>query len=159
HGSEIEPRRHPNLAQRIVMPSKHSFIVAAACALPLSLAACGGGGDSQIVPEGPHHGYVVSSVSGPTNPAQVNQFALDLGGMKSSKQDNSPDNKLGMALSTLAMIGFKVQDAVTAAIDQGSIILLIDVQSKDLQNSSAAGFGVKIGANPRPSACSSASDT
>lgn len=141
------------------MSSKHSFFVAAACALPLSFAACGGGGgggEGTIVPEGQHYGYVISKASVPASPAEVTQFGLDLGSATSSKQDGVIDNRLGNALSTLAALGFKVQDTVTSAIDQGTIILLVDVQTKDLMNSSAAGFGVKIGTNPRPPACNPA---
>lgn len=139
------------------MSSNYSFLVAAACALPLSLAACGGSSsESAIVPEGTHYGYVVSNASIPTSDAQVMQFGLDLGGPKSSKLDGTVDNKLGSALSFLSSLMFKVQDPVTTAIDHGDIILLIDLQTKDLANSSAAGFSVKIGAMPNPPACNPA---
>ena len=139
------------------MSSNYSFLVAAACALPLSMAACGGSSsDSAIVPEGTHYGYVISSASVPATDAQVMQFGLDLGSPKSSKLDGTVDNKLGTALSSLSSLMFKVQDPVTTAIDHGDIILLIDLQTKDLANSSAAGFSVKIGATPNPPACNPA---
>ena len=141
------------------MSSNYSFLVAAACALPLSMAACGGSssdGPSVPVPEGTHYGYVVSNASVPTNDAQVMQFGLDLGSPKSSKLDGTVDNRLGTALSTLSGLMFKVQDPVTTAIDHGDIILLVDLQTKDLMNSSAAGFSVEIGATPNPPACNPA---
>lgn len=143
------------------MTSKSPFLVAAICALPLSIAACGGGdsSDSTITPEGPHHGYVVSSASVPTSDAQVRQFGLDLGAKTSSKPDGTVDNALGMALSALAALNFGIQGTVDTAIDQGSIILLIDFQTKDFTTSSAAGFAVKLGTNPVPAACSGATDT
>lgn len=144
------------------MPSKHSFYAAAACALPLSFAACGSSSDDEkpIIPEGPHHGYVVSTASVPATAKQALDFGLDLGSDKGSKQDGTVDNKLGKLLATLAMppVNIDIQSTVTQAVNHGDIILLIDVQTEDLMNSSAAGFGVKIGAMPNPPACTDASD-
>lgn len=142
------------------MSSKHSFYAAVACALPLSLAACGSSdnGDAVIVPEGAHYGYVISQASIPTTTKEVTDFGLDLGSKTSSKQDGVVDNQLGQALSFLSSM-VNIQGTVTTAIDQGDIILLVDVQTADLMNSNAAGFGVKIGASPQPPACSSTTDT
>jgi len=141
------------------MPSNHSFFVAAACALPLSLAACGGSdsNDTPPVPEGQHYGYVVSGVSLPITNKQKTDFALDLGAAKSSKQDGVPDNKLG-SLFQFVSAAVDVQGAITTAVNAGSIILLVDFQTKDLANSSAAGFGVKIGSMPNPPACTNTAD-
>lgn len=143
------------------MPSKHSFFVAATCALPLSFAACGSSSDNTpIVPEGAHYGYVVSSASVPKTDQEAITFGLDLGSSTSSKLDGPVDNKLGKLLATLANppINIKIQDTVTTAVNDGSIILLIDLQTKDLQNSSAAGFGVKIGTMPNPQPCTNIND-
>jgi hypothetical protein len=143
------------------MSSKRSFFTAVACALPLSLAACGSSdnnSDTPPVPEGQHYGYVVSSASIPTSDKQVTDFGLDLGSKTSSKPDGIIDNQLGRALSFLSGM-VDIQGTVTTAIDQGNIILLVDVQTADLMNSNAAGFGVKIGASPQPPACDSATDT
>ena len=140
------------------MTSKHSFLAAAVCALPLSIAACGGGSDT-IVPEGTHHGYVVSSASVPTTDIQAHDFALDLGTKTSSKQDGMVDNALGQAITALTMLNFDIQGTVTTAVDTGSILLLIDFQTKDFTNASASGFGIKLGAMPTPAACSSPTDT
>lgn len=143
------------------MPSNHSFFIAAACALPLSFAACGGSNDSgetPVTPEGQHYGYVVSGVSLPITNKEKLDFALDLGGTKSSKQDGVPDNKLGGVLQTLA--GFvDLNGVVNKAVDTGSILLLVDFQTKDLANSSAAGLSVKIGTMPNPAACTDMTDT
>src|SRR3954467_15809591 len=132
-GSELEPRRHPHLAlaQRIVMSSKHLLHIAAACALPLSFAACGSNTNNDeptIIPEGPHHGYVVSGVTLPKTSAEAVQLGLDLGSMMSSKQDGSPDNRLGRLLGTLAAAPVKldIQTPVSTAVAHGDIILLID---------------------------------
>lgn len=145
------------------MPSKHLFHVAAACALPLSIAACGSSNNDDnpiITPEGQHYGYVVSGISLPKTPAEAVQVGLDLGSDTSSKPDGAPDNKLGRLLGTLASppIKIDIQGTVNTAVSHGDIILLVDVQTKDLQNSSAAGFGVKIGATPNPAPCTDAND-
>lgn len=140
------------------MTSKSTFLVAVICAAPLSIAACGGSSDSTITPEGPHHGYVVSSASVPASDMQVRQFGLDLGSKTSSKPDGTVDNALGSALSALAALNFDIQGTVNTAVDQGSIILLIDFQTKDFSSSSAAGFGVKLGATPMPAACTGPTD-
>jgi len=144
------------------MPSKHSFHVAVACALPLSLAACGGSSNEEppIIPEGPHYGYVVSGVTLPKTASEAVQMGLDLGSMTSSKQDGANDNKLGRLIGTLISppVKLSLQPAIDSAVNRGDIILLIDVQTEDLQNSSAAGFGVKIGSMPNPAACTDAND-
>src|ERR1041384_2066088 len=143
------------------MPSKDLFFVAAACAFPLSLAACGGGGggdDTQPVPEGSHYGYVISGVSVPTSGQARGQISLDLGSMTSSKLDGVPDNKLA-GLLELVSSAVDVQSMVKKAVDTGSILLLVDFQTNDLANSSNAGFSVKIGATATPAPCTDLSDT
>src|SRR5262249_16800319 len=65
---------------------------------------------------------------------------------------------LGQVLGTLASMGFPIQSTIDDAINQGSIILLIDFQTKDFMNASAAGLSVKIGANPMPAACTNPTD-
>jgi hypothetical protein len=141
------------------MVSTRSFLLAA-CALPLSLVACGGSSeDSPVVPEGTHYGYVVSKAFVPASNKQATDYGLDLGAAKSGTPDGIVDNKLGVALAALAGYNFNVQGTVDTAIAKGSIILLVDFQTKDFQNSSAAGLSVKLGANPVPAACSSPTDT
>jgi hypothetical protein len=142
------------------MAAKHSFLLAAACGLPLSLVACGGSSEEEkIIPEGTHYGYVVSSVSVPTDPLTVAPFSLDLGSKSSSKPDGVVDNALGKTLAGLTTgFMFDIQGPLTAAIDNGSILLLIDFQTKDFATSNAAGFSVKIGANPTPAPCTTPTD-
>jgi hypothetical protein len=122
--------------------------------VPMSLIACGGGGgDEVITPTGPHTQYVVSKANVPANPTQVKSFGLDLGSPKANKQDGMVDNQLGTVLSTLATMGFKVQDGIDTAVQDGSIILLADIQSEDFTSSNAAGVSVLLGANPMPAPC------
>jgi hypothetical protein len=144
------------------MPSKHMFFVAAACAFPLSLAACGGGGgggdDTQPPPEGAHYGYVISGISVPTTEKQKADFSLDLGGRSSSKLDGVHDNQLGGLIETLSAF-VDIQTPVSKAVDTGSILLLVDFQTTDLANSGNAGFGVKIGATAMPPPCTDSTQT
>jgi hypothetical protein len=136
-----------------------SLLLAAACALPLSVVACGGSsGDSPVIPEGTHYGYVVSQASVPVDPKTATSYGLDIGAAKSGTPDGTIDNRLGTVFGTLAMMGFDIQGTVTTAVNEGSIILLIDFQTKDFMNSNAAGLSVKIGANPMPAACTNPAD-
>jgi hypothetical protein len=136
-----------------------SFLLAA-CTLSLPLVACGGSdGEGSVVPEGTHYGYVVSKAFVPANMKQATDYGLDVGASKSGTPDGTVDNRLGEVLGTLAGMGFAIQATVDTAVAQGSIILLVDFQTKDLMSSSAAGFSVKIGTNPVPAACTGATDT
>jgi len=136
------------------------LLFAAACALPLSIVACGGSSSDSgtVVPEGTHYGYVVSKANVPVDNKTATSYGLDLGSTKSGTPDGTVDNRLGQVLGQLSTMGFDVQTTVTDAINQGSIILLIDFQTKDFMNSSAAGLSVKIGANPMPAACTNPAD-
>jgi len=143
------------------MPFNRLFLVAAACAAPLSIAACGSSdSDAPIIPEGTHHGYVVNSVLIPTTPAQVTQFGLDLGSKTSTKLDGNPDNVLGSLLNALASpaIKFDIQGPLTDAVKQGSLLLLVDFQTKDFITAAASGLSVKFGATPMPAPCNAPGD-
>ena len=127
----------------------------------LPTVACGGGDDGDggtIVPEGPHHAYVASTVSVPTNATEARNFGLDIGASKNDDPDGTVDNQLGMVLGTLANQGFKVQDAITTSVNDGSIILLVDFQSAAFDASNAAGLALKLGANPMPAPCTDPAD-
>ena len=110
-----------------------------AALLPATLVACGGGGDTVIVPAGAHTHYVINKVQVPTNNTQSRDFGLDLNG------DKTVDNQLGMVLGTLAGQGIDVQTSVDSAVAKGSIILLADVQTTDFTSASAAGFELFLG--------------
>jgi len=119
----------------------------------VSLAACGGGGSGTSPPTGPHFTYVADSVTVPKNNTEARMIGLDLNG------DKTIDNQLGMVLGTLASQGFKVQETLTLAVDQGSIILLIDFQSPNFTSTNGAGLAVELGAMPMPPACNGSADT
>lgn len=115
-------------------------------AFPASLVACGGGDDGTAPPSGPHHGYVVDSVSVPEDKI----FDLDDDGVK--------DNQLGQVLNILTSQGFDIQGTLDEAVAQGTIILLYDFQAPDLASAAGAGLRIKLGDNPTPAACTDAND-
>jgi len=121
------------------------FLLAAAV-LPMSLAACGGD-DGQPTPEGTHYYYVANQVFVPTSNTQARDYGIDL------NSDGTVDNQLGMVLSTLAGMGFDIQATIDTAVAEGSIILLVDFQTKDFTNTTAAGIQVYLGDNEMPAAC------
>jgi hypothetical protein len=112
----------------------------------LSLVACSDD-EGSSAPEGTHYTFVSSEASVPTNNMQARDFGLDLNG------DKTVDNQLGMVLSTLQGQGFDVQGAITQAVLQGDIILMVDVQTKSFTSTSGAGLAIKLGAMPMPAAC------
>jgi hypothetical protein len=100
-----------------------------------------------------HYHYVVNQVNVPTNNTQARAFGLDL------NDDGTVDNQLGMVLGTLSSMGFKVQDGINQAVADGNLSLLVDFQTKDFNNTSAAGVQAFLGANPNPPACAGSADT
>lgn len=122
----------------------------------LPLIACGGSdGDEDITPEGPHHTYVASQVTVPTSQTQGRDFSFDVDG------NGTLDNQLASTLNLLkAMAQIDAQVTVTGAVDQGDIILLVDVQTSSFDSSRAAGFQIKFGdkATAQPTPCTDASD-
>ena len=144
------------------MVSTRLLCFAVACALPLSTVACGGSGEdasATVDSKGTHYGYVVSKALVPTSNDQARMYGLDLGATKSNTPDGTIDNRLGEVLSTLAGMGFAIQSTIDLAINQGSIILLVDFQTTDLKNASGTGLSVKLGATPSPAPCTNPSDT
>src|SRR5690349_11169124 len=122
------------------MSSKHT-ILAAAIALPLSLAACGSSNndsEGNVTPQGTHYGYVVSKATVPTMPGDDTKFGLDLGAKTSSKPDGIVDNAIGTVFIALTGLKFDPGGTITTAIDHGDILLLLDFQTTDFSNASAS---------------------
>lgn len=119
----------------------------AAAVLP-SIISCGGD-DGVVIPEGEHYHYVASSVLVPTTNTQAREYGLDLNG------DKTVDNQLGMVLSTLGSMGFDIQATLDTSVAEGSIVLLVDMQTKDFSNTTAAGIQIFLGddATVMPPAC------
>jgi hypothetical protein len=113
----------------------------------LPLVACSD--DGVAPPEGPHYQYVVNNASVPTSNPQAVEYGLDLNG------DKAVDNQLGNVLAALVTQGFDVQGAIAEAINEGSIILLMDLQTKSFTSTNGAGLQVKLGdkASAMPAPC------
>lgn len=118
-------------------------------ALTLPLIACGGGGEDQPTPEGPHYGYVANRLFVPTNNNQAREYGLDL------NNDKTVDNQLGMVLGTLSGQGFDVQGTIDKAVAEASIIILADFQTTSFDKAGGAGLQIRLGSNPMPAACNS----
>jgi hypothetical protein len=119
----------------------------------LPLIACGGEDDGGP-PEGPKYPYVVSEASVPTSNQQAVEFGLDING------DNVVDNQLGSVLAALVSQGFDVQDAIKEAIDQGDIILLMELQTTSFSSAGRSGIQVHLSdkASAMPAPCTDAAD-
>lgn len=94
-----------------------------------------------------HHHYVIDKMLVPLSNTQARDLGLDLNG------DATIDNQLGMVLSTLGSMGFNIQATIDTAVAEGNIILLVDFQTKDFTNTTAAGIQVFLGDNEMPAAC------
>jgi hypothetical protein len=138
------------------MASIRPFLFAAA--LPLTLVACGGddGGTGPVTPEGEHYQQVAKKAYVPKSNTEARDFTLDLGSPEGTL-DGTPDNQLGMVLSTLAspQFGFDVQGTIDEAVATGSIILLVDFQTPSFENTAAAGLKILLGddATAMPAPC------
>jgi hypothetical protein len=82
-----------------------------------------------------HSQFATNTLTLPTNGTQ---FAIDLNG------DGIVDNQLGKIIGAFSSIGLTPQAATSAAVAQGSSTLLIDEQSSDPTQQSAADAGAKL---------------
>ena len=109
--------------------------------------------DATVTPTGTHYQYVADSLTLPSSSSEATADGLDLNG------DGTVDNKLGSVLASFSGQGFNFQDTVTKSVDDGTTILLGDLQTGDFTTASAVGFSSDQGANPVPAACTDANDT
>jgi len=135
-----------------------STFFALAMTASLGAAACGGGGgdDDGGGPTGDPHGYVIDKVTVPDqgdDPA----FGFDLNG------DGNIDNRLGSDIASLAVLSggsFDIQGGIDKAVDDGSILLLVNIQATALDNAANAGTQVFLGKLGTPAAaCTDPNDT
>jgi hypothetical protein len=119
----------------------------ALAALSMSFGACSSSGGGEPKPEGTKYQYVASQLDVPVSNDQAREYGLDLDG------NGQPDNQLGMVLATLGGMGFDIQGTVDIAVLEGTVILLVDFQTQDFMNTTAAGIQVFLGQNPQPPAC------
>jgi hypothetical protein len=130
-------------------------LLLASALIPMSLVACGGDSGTPT-PEGAHTHYIANKVFVPTSSTESREYGLDLNG------DGTVDNQLGATLAALkSQGGFDIQATIDTAVNDGSIILLVDFQTKSYTSSSAAGIQVFLGdkAMTTPPPCAGSADT
>lgn len=113
-----------------------------AAIIPTAFAACSDDAGT-ITPVGPHHHYVVNKATVPKNSTEARMYGLDVDGKA------GVDNQLGMVLGTLATQGFKIQDSIDLAVADGTINLLVNVQSEGFAG--ASGVQVHLGKDAKTS--------
>jgi hypothetical protein len=106
-----------------------------------------GCGDNELVLEGPHYQYVMSSLKLPMNNDDARAFGLDL------NSDKTVDNQLGMVFGTLSTMGLGVDGTAREALLRGGLILLADLQTVDFQDSEISGVTTYLGRDPSPTPC------
>lgn len=109
--------------------------------------------DAPSGPLGDHRHYIVDHETIPATSADVLRLGLDLNG------DGTVDNTFGNAIVTAGMFGFDILGANTAAVDHGSMLMLVDFQTRNLMTTTFAGVQTLPGTNPIPKACDNAGDT
>lgn len=125
----------------------------------LSALLAGCGGESGGGPPATDHTFVLDSLIVPATSAEaLTAYGLDIDG-KENDADRGVDNALGRTFATLsAMVGIDIATAVTAGVDDGSILMLANVNSADLAAAGGAEIGMYLGANPNPVACDGPDD-
>jgi hypothetical protein len=111
--------------------------------------------DAAITPAGPHYHYVAKQINVPTTNQQALEWGLDL------TNSGMVQNQLGMILGSLSNMGFDIQGATNAAVAEGDIALLVDVDvaTENFTNASTASLSTLQGSSSTPPACSGANDT
>jgi hypothetical protein len=145
----MRTRRFPS---RLFSPGATAVMLAAACG-----GSSGKGGN--VTPTGSHFHYVVNSVTAPTSQSSDDILHVDANGNPVAT-GGAGVNKLGGLFATLKQAGnINIQTPLTQAVDDGSIILLADLQTTNFTNAPGAGFQMFIGSDPNPPACLGSSDT
>lgn len=110
--------------------------------------AGGAGGQAPLV----HFGFVFNQVTMPASPAEATAVGFDLNG------DDRVDNKFGQVTATLTQQGFAINDGITIATQDGTTLVLADLQAASLSDSATATFATYYGADPNPTPCAAPSD-
>jgi hypothetical protein len=123
--------------------------------------APGSGGDgspagsnagSPMAVEGDHYRYVLDSLTMATSAEETKSIAFDL------NDDGVKDNTFGAAVAALHINGFAMNVDFATAIDDGSHIGLVDLETSSLSNASGVNLRTFIGQNPSPAPCAGSND-
>ncbi|HTR51722.1 MAG TPA: hypothetical protein VMJ10_13495 [Kofleriaceae bacterium] len=109
--------------------------------------------DASAMAAGGHYHYVIDRELIPTTNQQARDYGLDL------NNDGMVDNQLGMVIATFAGMGLPIQSTADTAVNNGTILMLADVQATALTDATDAGFTVYVGENPQPPPCNGPGDT
>jgi hypothetical protein len=132
-----------------MFPRLACFVLVAAC------GSDGGGGPLiDVVPEGDHSTYVLSSLDIPEDSDETEALGMDLDG------DGRSDNGLGTILGSLAgpPVNLTFQGTIDQQIAEGGILILASLQATDLNTAAAAGFWTYLGADPSVAPCDGVGD-
>ena len=134
------------------------YLLILAPASLLAIAACGGEDDSSTsgcaeedFSTAPHSfQFVVNEVQVPTSTTEAIALGLNI----DNDSDDEVDNVLGRLLAALSspQVDIDIQAPVNEAINEGDIILLVDMKATDLTQGCGQ-VSVYIGDNPNPAAC------
>lgn len=105
------------------------------------------------LPQGPHHPYVIDSITLPTTNAEAQQIGLDVDG------DGEVDNQLGGIVALLSANGADINATVAEQIDRGDLTHLADLQATALDSAENSALYVWKGDNPSPAPCLDVNDT
>lgn len=112
----------------------------------------GDGTEPAIMPEGPHHGFVLDTIEMPNSAADAARIGFDLNG------DDVVDNAFGKAMFNLSIQGLKVNEDLDTKVQNGQLVMLADLQAASLTNARTAGFLTYFGSNPQPAPCAAVND-
>jgi hypothetical protein len=102
--------------------------------------------------EGDHYGYVLDSVTMATSGEEAESIGFDL------NDDGVNDNAFGAAITALGSSALAMNVDFATAIDDGSHIGLVDVETSSFSNASVAYLRTFIGQNPSPTPCAGPND-
>lgn len=122
------------------------FFLRAAMLVNLLMVGCLADTPARVA--GEHVPFIISDMQLAQSAARATRDAIDLDG------DDRRDNALGAVFATLRIYGFDIQPSLTAAIQNGDILLGLDVQTTSFKDAAVVGVQIRKGFDAAPSPCS-----
>jgi hypothetical protein len=108
----------------------------------------------EFEPTGEHHQFVIDSIQLPRNAQEAAELGQDVDG------DGTVDNALGQIIQILeAAVNTDVGALLTSQVDDGTVIILANLQATSLVNAERVGFWILRGGDPLPEPCADVFDT